>query len=338
MIVDCARHAGVTRHQDLFDFMPFSWQKHFDRYEWTGAVDLASNHIRVSGKFRHEPVPPYQPASDADAITLVIPHQGLTVNGWADRVGAKVYLDALNSYGEQHWVSRSSTLAMVISPHDPVWSAAEIRRRGGASHFGAVCVPPSTEMLGTRHWDPVYEACVELGLPLVVHYSGVEGSYTGAPALSGSVHQNALSRLILMPHLAESNAASLLFEGAFYRFPDLQVFFAGFGFKWVPSLMRRVDQEWRNFRSDMPWLLEEPSHKVLSNMWFSSYPIGEAGEPSVWEGEFSAALRKRIVFNSHAPFGNDTVEAVERVLGKIWADAMMSNGRALLRRKTGAGA
>jgi len=335
MIVDCARHAGVKRHQDLFDYMPHSWQKHFDRYEWTGAVDLTSNHIRVSSKFRHDPIPEYKPGAEPDRMTLVIPHQGLTVNGWADRVGAKVYLDALNSYGEAHWVSSSSKLAMVVSPHDPVWSASEIRRRGASPKIGGVCIPLSTEMLGTRHWDPIYEACIERGLPVVIHYSGVEGSYTGAPPLAGSVHQNALSRLILMPQLAESNAASLLFEGAFYRFPKLQIFFAGFGFKWIPSLMRRVDQEWRNFRSDMPWLLDEPSKKVLSNMWFSSYPVGEAGGLVAWEGEFSAALRKRIVFNSHAPFGNDTVEDVERVLGKTWVDSMMRNGRALLRYKTG---
>jgi hypothetical protein len=335
MIVDCARHAGVARHQDLFAFMPLSWQKHFDRYEWTGAVDLASNHIRVSSKFRHDPIPPYMPGSETDRMTLVIPHQGLTVNGWADRVGAKIYLEALNSYGEEHWVSGASKLAMVVSPHDPTWSAGEIRRRSSSLRIGAVCIPLIPEMLGTRHWDPIYEACVERGWPVVVHYSGVEGSYTGAPPLSGSVHQNALARLILMPHLAESNAASLLFEGAFYRFPALQVLFAGFGFKWVPSLMRRVDQERRNFRSDMPWLLDAPSKKVLSNMWFSSYPVGETGGLAAWEGEFSAALRKRIVFNSHAPFGNDTVEDVERFLGKPWVEAMMRNGRALLSHTIG---
>ena len=89
----------------------------------------------------------------------------------------------------------------------------------------------TTDMLGTRYWDPAYEeACVEVGLPVVVHYSGVEGSFSGTPPLSGSVHRSALARLILMPHLAESNVASLLFEGTFYRFPELQVLFTGFGF------------------------------------------------------------------------------------------------------------
>lgn len=330
MIIDCGRHAAVKRHQDLFAYMQPDWQKHFDRYEWTGAVELASNHIRMSDNFKHDPVPDYEPANDPRHFVLVIPHQGLTINGWSDRVGAKIYVDALNSYGEEHWVSGSSKLAMVVSPHDPVWSAAEIRRRARSGKIGGVAVPLIPEMLGTRHWDPIYEACVEVGLPVVAHYSGVEGSYSGAPPLSGSVHQSALARLILMPHVAESNLASLLFEGAFYRFPSLQILFAGFGFKWAPALMRRVDQEWRNFRSEVPWIKEKPSSKVLSNVWFSSYPVGEVADPDSWGGEFTEALRDRIVFNSHAPFGNDTAADVERILGTEWLERMMRNGRAML--------
>ena len=51
IIVDCGRHAGIKRYQDLFQYMPHSWQKHFDRYEWLGSVELASNHIRASASW-----------------------------------------------------------------------------------------------------------------------------------------------------------------------------------------------------------------------------------------------------------------------------------------------
>ena len=333
MIIDCGRHAGVKRYQDLFQYMPHSWAKHFDRYEWTGSVELASNHIRVTDKLRHEPVPAYVPTPDANRQELVIPYQGLTVNGWADRVGAKVYLDALNCYATENWASSSSSLALVVSPHDPVWSAQLIRSRAAAGSVAAVCIPLIPEMLGTRYWDPIYAACVENGLPVITHFSGLEGSYVGAPGLSGGVHQSPLARLVLMPHLAESNIASLLFEGAFYRFPTLQILFAGFGFKWLPSLMRRVDQEWRNFRSEVPWVKEMPSTKVLSNIWLSSYPVGEAVDPHLWENEFGAALRNRIVFNSHAPFGNDTAELVTEKLGAEWTERLMRNGASFLNLK-----
>src|ERR1700739_2381385 len=99
MIVDWGRHVGVAAPQELFAYMPEPWQKHFDRYEWTNAVSLASNHIRVSDKFVHDPVPASRPESDPAKMNLVIPYQALTVNGWADRVGAGVYVEALNGYG-----------------------------------------------------------------------------------------------------------------------------------------------------------------------------------------------------------------------------------------------
>jgi len=81
MPVDCCRFAGVPRFEDLFRYMPDGWSRHFDRYEWTGAVDLASNHIRVSDRFRHPEPPPYVPADDPAQPCIVVPHQALAVNG-----------------------------------------------------------------------------------------------------------------------------------------------------------------------------------------------------------------------------------------------------------------
>jgi len=95
--------------------------------------------------------------------------------------------------------------------------------------------------------------------------------------------------------------------------------------------MRRVDQEWRNFRADVPWIKDKPSLQVLSNTWFTSYPVGEASEPAGWEGEVSEDLASRIVFSSHAPFDDDTPAKVEEILGKAWLDRLMRNGQVFLK-------
>ena len=44
----------------------------------------------MNGSFRHEPLPVYSPPSDPDPreTCLVVPYQGLSVNGWADPVAA----------------------------------------------------------------------------------------------------------------------------------------------------------------------------------------------------------------------------------------------------------
>lgn len=330
-LIDCCRFAGVARFEELFPYMPGDWRRHFDRYEWTGAVDTASNHIRVSHKFRHDAVPAFVPEDLAGRHSLVVSHQALAVNGWADTVGAGVFLDAMIAYSMEHWTSATNKVALVVSPHNPVLAASQIRQHGGNPAVAAVSLPLTGILMGSVQWDPVYQACVDLDLPVVIHFSGVEGSYLGAAPLSGASHTNPLSRLILMPHLAESNTASLVFEGTFYRFPTLRVLFAGFGFRWLPSLLRRMDQEWRNFRSDMPWVKDKPSTKVLSNIWVSSYPVGEATNPEHWIGEFTESLLDRIVFTSNAPFDTDGLAEVRATLGDARVGRMMNSGAAFLR-------
>lgn len=339
MPIDCCRFAGVKRFENLFPFMPNDWRHHFDRYEWTGAVDLASNHIRVSDRFSHEPLSVFDPMS-LDMEALVLPHQGLIVNGWSDLIAAGVFLDALNDYALEHWASQKSRVVHVVNPHDPAGSAERIGRCAGDRRIAAITIPLMPTMLGSVSWDPVFRAATEAGLPVVIHFSGVEGSYAGAPPLAGAPHTNPLSRHILMPHLAESNIASMIFEGAFYRFPTLQVLFAGFGFKWLPSLLRRLDQEWRNFRSDMPWVKDKPSAKAVDHIWASTYPVGEAHNPEIWLGEFSEPLLRRVVFASNAPFDGDPFTQVIDTLGQEWAQRLADNGSAFahpaLRREVAA--
>lgn len=335
MFVDADRHAGVTSYTDLFPYMTGDWRKHFERQEWIGSINLGSNHIRVSDRFRHPAPEPFVPPAEG-LFALVVPHQGLTVNGWADRVAARAFLESINSYAEEHWTTATSRPALLASPHDPQWSAAEIRRRAATGRFAAVALPLAGDMLGSRFWDPVYAACVETDLPLVVHFSGVEGHYLGAPALSGGIHRSAFSRLTLMPHLAESNIASFTFEGGGVRFPGLRILFGGFGFTWLPSLLWRLDREWRTFRHDVPWVVEPPSEQVLSAMYFTSFPVAEAADRSGWEKGFPERLRERVVFGSHAPFGTDTPAEAERVLGPEWAHRLETNGTALLGAAAGA--
>ncbi len=329
MIVDVDRHLTVPRYEHLFEHMPLSWRKHFEREEWLGSVGLAADHVRVSDRFRHDPAPELEGAPP-DTLRLLLPHQGLGVNGWSDHVAAKTFLHALNSHVEQAWASDTDRPVAVMSPHDPAWSAAEIREHAHGGRIGAIGLPLSPTMLGGPFWDPIYEACVEADLPVVVHFSGVEGRYLGAPALAGGAHPSALSRMTLMPHLAESAIASLTFEGALVRHPGLRFLFTGFGFTWLPSLLWRLDREWRTFRHDVPWVAGPPSRRVLESMWFSTWPVAEAADPEAWQGRFTDELWTRIVFGSHAPHDGDGIIDLEATLGTERAGMLADNGLAAL--------
>ena len=328
MIFDCDRHAAVSDYRDLFPYMSDSWTKHFERAEFLGSIVESSNHIRVSGSFGEPPVSA-PPPRDVD-WTLIVPHQGLTINGWADHVAATMFAGAINRYGLDHWSDERSSLALVISPHDPAWSAGEIRWCAELGMFGAIALPFGPVLFGADAYDPVYEAAEEVGLPICAHFSGVEGRYAGAAPLGGGVHYSAFSRRVLLPQLAESNIASLAFEGTFERFSGLRFLFSGFGFSWLPSLLWRMDREWRTFRHDVPWVKRPPSEYVLEHVWTTTWPVREATLTGDWKRLFGQeSLRSRVVFGSHDPFDGDAPAQIVEQLGETDGALVLANGGVL---------
>ena len=336
MIYDWDRHAAVSDYRELFPYMDASWAKHFKRGEFLGSIAESSNHIRMSARWG---LPPLSAGAAAEAdLSLVVPHQGVAINGWADQVAATVFAGAMNSYAREHWTADRQAPAIVVSPHDPAWSAGEIRRRAAECGFAAIALPFGPVLFGSGHYDPVYDAATEVGLPIVAHYSGVEGRYAGAAPLSGGVHYSAFSRNALLPHLAESNISSLAFEGAFERFPAVRFLFSGVGFSWLPSLLWRIDREWRTFRHDVPWVTRVPSSYVLERVWVTSWPVREATLGGDWERLFhDEAFRGRVVFGSHEPFDGDSVTDLRDQLGGADAAQVLGNGEGLLARSQAVG-
>lgn len=329
MIFDWDRHAAVSDYTELFPYMEASWAKHFERTEFLGSIVESSNHIRISDQWGLAPVSA-ETGTEADA-SLLLPHQGLAINAWADQVGAAVFASAVNRYAREHWATGRQSPVIVVSPHNSVWSAEEIRRRAGEGGFGAIALPFGPVLFGSTHYNPVYEAASEVGLPIVAHYSGVEGRYSGAAPLSGGVHYSAFSRKILMPQVAESNISSLAFEGAFERFPRLRFLFSGVGFTWLPNLLWRLDREWRTFRHDVPWVKQPPSSYVLERVWATTWPIREATLAGDWQRLFGdGSFRSRVVFGSHDPFDGDSAAYLREQLGEADGNEVLGNGAPLL--------
>lgn len=329
MIFDWDRHAAVSDYTELFTYMEASWARHFDRSEFLGSIVESSNHIRVSDQWGLGPVSA-EPSTEAD-VSLIVPHQGLAINAWADQVAATVFASAVNGYARDHWATDRQSPVIVASPHDPAWSAGEIRRRAREGGFAAIALPFGPVLFGSTHYDPVYEAASETGLPIVAHYSGVEGRYSGAPPLSGGVHYSALSRKVLMPQVAESNISSLAFEGTFERFPPVRFLFSGVGFTWLPGLLWRLDREWRTFRHDVPWVKRTPSSYVLERVWATTWPVHEATLSGDWQRLFGEeSYRSRVVFGSHDPFDGDSPAHLREQLGTEDGSLVLGNGTALL--------
>src|SRR5262249_19030747 len=90
------------------------------------------------------------------------------------------------SYNEwlyERWLLAEPSLkgALVIAPQDPQAGAADIPRHADPREFVCVYLPGSglKILYGHEWYDPIYEAAVEAGLPVVIH--SVEAVYPVFP-------------------------------------------------------------------------------------------------------------------------------------------------------------
>lgn len=166
-------------------------------------------------------------------------------------------------------------LAMCVAVHDPIAAAKEIRRIGQDKGVVSVFMPLMNTLMGNRHYYPIYEAAEELGLPILIHPTGTEGGFSTSASFAGGVPSTYIERHTNFPQIAIANLNSMVFEGVFNRFPNLKVVVAEFGFSWLPHFLWRMDQNWKQFRREVPWLQKEPSHFILDRVRFTSQPIEE---------------------------------------------------------------
>jgi predicted TIM-barrel fold metal-dependent hydrolase len=193
-------------------------------------------------------------------------------------------------------------LAMVVAAHDPAASAAEIRRLGALPGVVAVFLPLLNIMMGNRHYYPIYEAAEETGLPILIHPTGTEGGFPTSVAFAGGTPSTYIERHSDFPQIGISAINSLVFEGVFARFPGMMLLAAEFGFSWLPHFLWRMDQNWHQFRKEVPWITAPPSQTVLDHIRFTSQPIEEPEKPEYLDQVLAMIHAERtLVFSTDYP-------------------------------------
>ena len=82
-----------------------------------------------------------------------------------------------------------------------------------------------------------------------------------------------------MAQVFQSQVTSLIVEGVFDRFPDLRVALIEAGCSWMPSLMWRLDKEWRGLRRDIPWVKRPPSDYIRQHIRLTLQPVDAPPSP-----------------------------------------------------------
>jgi predicted TIM-barrel fold metal-dependent hydrolase len=242
---------------------------------------------KVTGAFREDTVSPRggPPASDPEfvvedhldrhAIDYAILSCGstLALNALPDVDLACAIARATNDWTINEWfpVDERFLGAVVVCPNDPEQAAEEVRRVGSHARMVAVTSTNPPTLLGQSFMHPIYDACVELGLPFNLHPGAqnlLSGKSTGSPTTTceyrATMGLNGIQQL-----------ASLVFEGVFVKYPGFRFVLNEWGTTWLPFALWRFDMEYREHREEVPWLTRLPSEYIRDHVRFTTQPIEE---------------------------------------------------------------
>ncbi|MEM7029482.1 MAG: amidohydrolase family protein [Chloroflexota bacterium] len=179
---------------------------------------------------------------------------------------------ATNQWQLDHWLDPEPRLrgSLVVPSQTPTRAAKEVERFGHRENFVQVLLPVRSYIpYGNRFYDPLYEAAVEHDLVIGIHYGGSSGhppNATGWPSYY-------IEEFAGMASVFQSQVTSLVTEGTFDRFPALKVALIEGGFTWLPSLMWRIDKEWKGLRSNTPWVKRPPSDYMRDHIRLTVQPV-----------------------------------------------------------------
>lgn len=192
--------------------------------------------------------------------------QGLAVNEpelAADLV--RGYNDFLADFSS---VAPDRLLGVMSTPFwDVDFAVREIHRSKELGHRAVnFCNQPETygqPGLGATHWDPVWAAAQECGMPISFHIGGGDIGALNKPGEMGyRTNFGRVSALLFSDNMR--CIADLTFGGVCHRFPELKFVSVESGVGWVPGVLEAFDWQWRNtlVRS------EHPEYELLPSEYF----------------------------------------------------------------------
>jgi len=167
-----------------------------------------------------------------------------------DRELAAACVTAYNDWMVEEWCGDSGgrLVPLVIVPlWDATLAAAEVRRNA-ARGVHAVCfseIPPHLGLpsIHSGAWDPFFAACQETRTVVCMHI----GSSSKMPATSADAPVAVAASLSFGNAMA--SLADFLFSGVLVRFPELKLAYSEGQIGWLPYILERVDDVWREHRA-----------------------------------------------------------------------------------------
>jgi predicted TIM-barrel fold metal-dependent hydrolase len=284
-LVDTDIHQSWKDEDELVAYLPDHWQ---DR-----GIDVPESHWHQPvGYLRDDAHPPNGglPGSDPEYLieqhmdefgvdygVLTGPIPSLVLGATANFDYATALASAVNDWLVEKWLSVDDRFlgSILIANQQPQRAAAEIRRLGDHPQMNQVLMSSATRRpYGQRIFWPIYEAAEEMGLPVMIHAAAAGRGFTNPPTGAGFPNTY-FERHTVLPGNILGHLVSMVTRGIFEEYPDLKVVLCEGGFGWVPSILWRMDKNWKGLKTQTPWLTKPPSEYVREHVRFTTQPIEE---------------------------------------------------------------
>lgn len=174
---------------------------------------------------------------------------------------------ALNDLVIEQWLAKDERVlgSVQISPLDLESAVREIDRVGDHPQMVQVMLPLQQWGYGEERFLPIYEAAQRHNLAIGMHQTphlGMPFQWTYYIEWHSAYPLSFAAQVI-----------SLIMQGVPDRFPDLQFFMIEGGFSWMPTLLWKMDQQYRSLRIEVPWVKRLPSQIVRDQFKFATQPI-----------------------------------------------------------------
>lgn len=175
---------------------------------------------------------------------------GQTFTEAKDRELGEACVYAYNDWMVEEWCGDSNG-ALAPLCIIPLWDAelaAKEVRRNAARGVNAVCfseIPPHLGLpsIHSGYWDPLFAACEETNTVVCMHI----GSSSRMPATSPDAPVAVAASLSFNNSMA--SLSDFLFSGVLVRFPNLKLAYSEGQIGWLPYILERVDDVWREHRA-----------------------------------------------------------------------------------------
>jgi uncharacterized protein len=179
---------------------------------------------------------------------------------------------AYNDWLIEHWLDKEERLrgSIHVVAADPQAAAREIDRLADHPQMVQVFLPTVTDRhYGDPFYWPIFEAAVRHDLPVAFHHSNHTQTVLGYPRTYLEWHTTAA------PQAAQAQIMCLIANGLFTKLPTLKAVFLEAGVGWMPWFMARFDQQFREIRSEVPWVKRLPSEIMRESVRVATQPMSD---------------------------------------------------------------